>query len=97
GAARPVGPSRSAGRAMAARRCIGNHRSLGRDQPFAVTASARRVPRRRAPPPGPAIAEVAAILATWIDGLADRSRPLCELDATIVAALQADVAFGAHV
>ncbi|MEV4197447.1 MULTISPECIES: hypothetical protein [Micromonospora] len=50
-----------------------------------------------APFTGPTVAEAATVLDTWIDSLADRSRPLADLDLGIVRALQADVGLGAHV
>ncbi|MFC0528586.1 hypothetical protein [Phytohabitans kaempferiae] len=50
-----------------------------------------------APFTGPTIAQVATVLHTWIDGLADRGRPLADHDMEIVRALQADVALRAHV
>ncbi|MGI5184722.1 hypothetical protein ACQEVZ_51550 [Dactylosporangium sp. CA-152071] len=50
-----------------------------------------------APCTGPAVADVATLLGTWIDGLTDRSRALADLDVRIVRALQADVALRTHV
>lgn len=57
-----------------------------------------RLVRDTTPPqPVPAIADVAALLTAWIDGLADRGRTLGELDAAIVTALQPDVALRTHI
>jgi formylglycine-generating enzyme required for sulfatase activity len=50
-----------------------------------------------APFTGPTVAQVATVLDTWIDSLADRRRTLADLDLGIVAALQADVGLRAHV
>jgi hypothetical protein len=50
-----------------------------------------------APFTGPTVAQAATVLGTWIDSLADRRRPLADLDLEIVRALQADVGLRAHV
>jgi len=49
------------------------------------------------PVTSPTIAEVASVLSTWIDSLADRARTLADLDAGIMQALQTDVDLRAHV
>jgi hypothetical protein len=46
---------------------------------------------------GPTIAQVAAILDTWIDSLRDRGRSLADLDLRIVRELEADIALRTHV
>jgi hypothetical protein len=50
-----------------------------------------------APFTGPTIGEVATVLDTWIDSLADRGRTLADVGTAIVQALQADVGLRAHV
>ncbi|HET8661280.1 MAG TPA: hypothetical protein VFM55_20065 [Micromonosporaceae bacterium] len=57
----------------------------------------RLIRNTAAPLTGPTVGQLAAMLNSWIDSLADRSRPLADLDAAVVDALQADVALGADV